>query len=173
MPITKSKKLEIIKDIEEKFQKASLAAFLNFHGLKVKDVFDLRSKLKKQDCDYKVARKTLIRLALNKLGIEAEEINLEGEIAFGLTTGEAGPFLKIIFDFAKTHPEIKIIGGIFEKACIDASALNTLANLPAKEILLSRLAFTLNLPMRGLVKTLQSPIISFIYLLQNLSKIRS
>lgn len=170
MLLTRQKKQEIIKRLEEKFGKAALVAFLNFHGLKVKDSSELRSKLKKHGFEYKVAKKTFGRIALKNLGLDAEKINLEGEVAFGLSYEDPVGLPKIVFDFAKIHPEIKVLGGIFEKQYIDASALNIMAKLPVREVLLGQAVSAISLPLQGLIGTLNSPLINFVYLLQNLSK---
>lgn len=170
MPLTKQKKQEIIKGLEEKFQKAKLIAFLNFHGLKVKDNSDLRTQLKKQGLEYKVAKKTFARIALKNLGFDAQNLNLEGETAFAMGYDDPAILPKIVFNFAKAHPEIKVLGGLFEKQFIDSSVFNQFAKLPSRDVLLGQLVGALNSPLRSLVGTLNVPISNFVYFIDNLSK---
>lgn len=171
MPITREKKAEIIKELENKIKQAQMVVFLNFHGLKVKDGQNLRRDLKKEKLEYKVAKKTLIKIALQNLNLAPENINLEGEIALGFSkSGELVLLPKILFGFQKTHPEIKVLGGLFENRYIDAARLEEISKLPPRDILYANLVGQLSSPLRSLIITLRGPMNNFGRIIYQLSQ---
>jgi len=82
MSITKDKKREIIKELGEKITKQKIVVFADFTGVKVKELSDLRKKIKKEEGELKVVKKTLARIAFQKSGLEIDTKKLQGEIAF-------------------------------------------------------------------------------------------
>ena len=148
--LQKSKKEEIIKNLEATIKGSESLVFVNFHGLKVNDETILRRDLRKQGVGYKVSRKTLLARAL-KGKAEGEIPELAGEVAIAYSKDEiAGP--REIYNFQKTHKGIlNILGGIFEGKFIGKDMMMELAMIPAREVLLSKLVFLLKSPMQRLV----------------------
>ena len=176
--LQKSKKEEIIKDLEEVIKRSKSLVFLNFHGMKVSDETRLRSDLRNVGVNYKVSRKTLLARAL-KGKAQGEIPELAGEIAIAyLPTGQtdlsaealakegskpARPHDNLgaggdatttpreIYNFQKTHKGLlNILGGIFEGKFIGGTRMMELAMIPTKEVLLSKLAFLLKSPLQRL-----------------------
>ena len=171
MPITKQKKEEIIKDLHSKLEKSLISVFVNFHGLGVKDVSELRNGLRKEGIDYKVAKKTLINRALDGFGFNGEKPLLEGELALVLGYDDAVAPVRNLFSFIKKHKEkIKILGGVFEKAYIDKSVVSALAVIPPREALLSQLVNVINSPVQGMVGALSGVMRSFVGVLSQIKK---
>lgn len=169
MPITRSKKEEIIKDLHQKAERAKLTIFLNFHGLKAEKAKKLRQNLRKAGIDFKVAKKTLLKRVLGGLGIGGDEPEMEGEAASAFSYDESPEAAKIIKDFAKKHEGIKILGGIFEGKYVLADFIERLAAIPAREILLAQLAGVLNSPVSGFVRVLGGPINKMVGIIYQLS----
>src|SRR3989344_7339503 len=112
--LQKSRKEEIIKDLEGAIKGSESLVFVNFHGLKVSDETKLRRELRAQGVGYKVSRKTLLHRAL-KGKAEGEVPELGGEVAIAYSKDEiASP--REIYNFQKAHKGIvlNILGGIFE-----------------------------------------------------------
>ena len=151
--LQKSKKEEIIKNLEATIKGSESLVFVNFHGLKVSDETILRRDLRKQGVGYKVSRKTLLARAL-KGKAEGEIPELAGEVAIAYSKDEiAGP--REIYNFQKTHKGIlNILGGIFEGKFIGGAKMMELAMIPTREVLLSKLAFLLKSPMQRLALAL-------------------
>jgi len=149
MALIKSKKEEIIKDLEGAIKGSESLVFVNFHGLKVSDETILRRGLRKEGVGYKVSRKTLLARAL-KGKAEGEIPELAGEVAIAYSKDEiAGP--RGIYNFQKTHKGIlNILGGIFEGKFVVAEKMKEIAMIPSREVLLSKLAFLLKSPMQRL-----------------------
>lgn len=149
MPLLKSKKAEIIKELDSAIQKSESVVFVNFHGLKVVDETKLRSDLRNQGVSYKVSRKTLLKRALDKKA-EGEMPDLPGEVALVYGDDPIAP-AREIFNFQKTNKvPLSILGGIFDGKFVDGVYMTEIATIPSREVLLSKIAFLLQSPMQRL-----------------------
>jgi len=147
--LQKSKKEEMIKELEGVIKCSESLVFVNFHGLKVSDETILRRDLRDQGVNYKVSRKTLLARAL-KGKAEGEIPELAGEVAIAYSKDTiSSP--REIYNFQKTHKGIlNILGGIFEGKFVSGSYMMELATIPSREVLLSKIAFLLKSPMQRL-----------------------
>jgi len=155
MPKTKQEKTLILKGLNEKIKKQTTIIIVDFTGLKVPDAFDLRNRLKKVDAELKVAKKTLIQLALKNNNLDKNIREMNGEIA--LVFGYKDEILpaKTVYDFTKENENLKILGGFFENEFQNAEKFIELAKLPSKEELLGRLVGSISSPLTGFVRSLQ------------------
>ena len=158
MPVTKEQKEKILKDLKEKIAKHKSIVFVDFTGLKVKDLLDLRKRLKQLDNTLKVAKKTLIGLALKDAGIKIDHKKLPGQLAlvFGFAD-EISP-AKTVWQFSQENQNIKIIGGIFENKVLGSDLVLELAKLPPRQELLSSLVRGISAPLAGFHYVLQANI---------------
>src|SRR4030067_3284102 len=99
--ITKQQKSETIEDLKKDFKKSSIVMFVNFHGLNVKLVSELRRLLRQVGTKYFVARKTLVKKALETIAPAGEMPTLEGEMAIVYTDGEPLASASALNGFAK------------------------------------------------------------------------
>jgi large subunit ribosomal protein L10 len=136
----------------------------------VKDLFDLRKKLKTTDDELKVVKKTLLDSVLKEKGFKIDIKELKGEIAvvFGFKEGLSPS--KIIYQFGEENPNLKILGGFFENKFREAEKIIALAQLPSREELLAKLAGTIFAPVSSLVNVLQGNIKGLIYALSGIKK---
>jgi len=165
MPLTKEKKQKIVEDLKEKIARQKAMIFVDFTGLKVKDLSNLRKKLKAVNSELKVAKKTLLGLVFKKAGLEIEAKKIKGEIALIFGYNDGLSLAKMIYQFAEANPNLKILGGFFEKKFREAEEIITLAQLPAREELLAKLAGTIFAPVSNLVNVLQGNVKGLIYVL--------
>ena len=148
--LLKSKKEQIIKDLEGVIKESQSLVFVNFHGLKVSDETKLRRELRDKEVGYRVSRKTLLARAL-KGKAEGEIPDLSGEVAIAYSKDEiASP--REVFNFQKNHKGVvlSILGGIFEGKFVGKEMMMELATIPSREVLLSKIAFLLKSPMQRL-----------------------
>lgn len=145
----KSKKEEIIKDLDKAITDSASLVFVNFHGLTVADETVLRSDLRKEGVTYKVSRKTLLKRALaGKATGELPELGGEVAIAFS-KDAIAAP--REVYNFQKTHKgALNILGGMFDGKFVDGAYMTEIATIPSREVLLSKIAFLLQSPMQRL-----------------------
>lgn len=152
MAITKSKKSEILADLEQEFKDSKSVAFTAYTGITVSQIQDLRSKLREGEARMIIAKKTLIRLAAKNAGLkEIPAESLEGPIAAVFSHGDELAGLQILENSKKDFQQIDILGGVFEGDVISKSAAQQLAKLPSKDALIGQLVGLFAAPMRGFV----------------------
>lgn len=163
--LTKQQKTEIIKDLTDKIKRQKGLVFTDFRGLKVGEIQDLRKQLKAAGIEYKVTKKTLIKLALEKAKKEVDTAQFEGSVA--LTLGYEDPIMpaKIISKFAREHKNLKILGGMIEDKFLTIEEVRELALIPSKDELLIKLIASLKSPISGFVNVLGGSIRNLIGIL--------
>lgn len=162
MALTKQQKTKQIDSIKEKVSKQKSVIFVDFSKVPSKDMFSLRKLLKEAGCNLKIAKKTLVRIAFGQSNISfwnKIKSSIPGQLAlvFGIED-EIAP-ARIANQFGKTNENLKILGGIFEKRFINREKVLELASIPPRNELLGRL-----------VGSIQSPIASFVRVLNKISK---
>ena len=143
---------------------------VDFAGLEVKDTLELRKKLKEVNGELKIAKKTLIQIALDKNKLEKNIKEIDGQIAlvFGYMD-EIAP-AKIIYNFSKENNNLKILGGFFGNEFQNAEKFIELAQLPSKEELLGKLVGSISSPLTGFVRSLQYNIKGLVFALNAIKK---
>jgi len=158
MAITKEKKSSIIEKLKSIAEKGKTIVFVNFHGLSVGGVDELRKSLREKTVGYYVAKKTLIKRALGEAGFSGEIPELDGEIGLAYLSDEEGDVLSPIketYDFHKKNSEImKIVGGVYEGGFVDADFVLQMAKIPNRETLYAQFVNLINSPIQGLVMAL-------------------
>lgn len=144
--ITKEKKGEILKILQDIIKKAKTIVFVNFHGLPVNEAVSLRKKLTSEKVGYKVAKKTLIKKVLEGMKIEGEMPELPGEIAMSFGNDLLAP--------ARGVKMLKIVGGILEGKWKSKEEMTELAHIPERETLLGMFVNIINSPIQRLVVAL-------------------
>ncbi|TET84567.1 MAG: 50S ribosomal protein L10 [Candidatus Nealsonbacteria bacterium] len=168
MALTKEQKKKILEDLKEKIERQKAMIFVDFIGLKVKDLSNLRKKLRAADNELKVVKKTLLGSAFKERDFKIDIEKLKGELAiiFGFKDGLSPA--KIIYQFSQENPNLKILGGFFEKKFREAEEIITLAQLPTREELLAKLAGTIFAPVSNLAKVLEGNIRNLIYIISQI-----
>lgn len=163
--LTKDQKKQLVKDITEEVKAAKSAVFVDYRGLKVNDLTQLKKNLREKGCGFRVAKKTLIERALKEAGIVLDVKSMEGQIAITVSPDEVTG-AKTINDFGKKNENIKILKGILESNVLEAEEVKALANLPSREEMLVRLVGTLNAPISGFVNVLAGNIRGLVQVLK-------
>jgi len=168
MPTDQKKKTveEFVKEAKE----AKGLIVTSFKGLKTTEFNELRQKIRSPQSEYRVVKNSLTRIALKNAGLEALAAMLEGPTAIVLERGDAIAAMKIVFDYAKTHENLKINGGVFEGKVLNAKDLKAIASLPSREVLIATLLGTLQAPMVNLVSVLQAPMRDLVGVLDQIAK---
>ena len=155
MSITKERKKEIIKDLSGRFSKSKSIVFLGFQGLTAVESINLRRKLRGENIDYKVAKKTLIGKGLEEAKFESsEELNLEGPVAVAIGYDDEIAPARLVNEYSKENKKLKLLGGFVETNYVDAIGIKSLALLPNKDQLRAQLVGTINAPVSGFVNVL-------------------
>ena len=132
------KKQEIINEIAEKTKNASSAIFFEYQGLTAMETGALRRLLRESDSELKIYKNTLVKRALDSLNIDIAS-ELEGPKAVAFGTDAIAP-IKVLSDFAKTHPSLLLKVGIIDGEITDEAGLKSLSAIPSRDGLLTMLA---------------------------------
>ncbi|TOZ54212.1 50S ribosomal protein L10 [Staphylococcus pseudintermedius] len=122
---------------------------VDYRGLTVAEVTELRKQLREANVQYKVYKNTMLRRAAEKAGIEGLDEFLTGPTAVAFTTEDVVAPAKVIAGFAKEHEVLEIKSGIMEGSVITADEVKTVGSLPSHEGLVSMLLSVLQAPMRN------------------------
>ncbi|OGY45937.1 MAG: 50S ribosomal protein L10 [Candidatus Buchananbacteria bacterium RIFCSPHIGHO2_02_FULL_38_8] len=173
MAKTKQQKQEAVKSYTEKLKKAKGLVFANFDGLKVKEIEELRKKCREKGIDYIVAKKTLMKLALNEAGIESiDPKTFDKGVASVFGYEDEVVSAKIIGEFSKKHEALKPIGGILEYRFIDVSKVLELSKLPSRQELLAKVVGSMAAPVSGFVNVLAGNLRNLVGVLSAIKEIK-
>ena len=155
----------VVAEVKEKLERSQGVVLTDYRGLNVTEVTELRNKLREAGVEYKVIKNTLTRLAANQVGIEGLDPYLEGPtgIAFGIEDPVSPA--KILAEFAKTHKSLEIKAGILEGKVISFDAVQALADLPSREVLLAKVLAGMQTPMYGFAGVLHANLRNLVYVL--------
>ncbi len=167
MAKTKLQKQEMLRDISERLARAKSVVFTEFESLGVKQNEELRQKLRAENSEYLVTKKTLLKLALGEKKItdfDPKSVNGKMAVSFGYED-EVAP-AKIIAEFTKDNPDtLKFAGGILENKFLNASGVEALAKLPSKTELYAKIVGSINAPVSGFVNVLAGNLRNLVYVL--------
>lgn len=147
----------VVQEIIEKIKASKSVVFVDYKGLTVAEVSELRNKCKKNNCEYKVYKNTLVRKAFNELGFDMFDSDLNGPtaIAFGADETSAA---KSMIDAAKDYDSKVVIKSAFvDNAYVDKAGVKALANMPSREELVAKM-----------LGSMQAPVANFAGVLSNL-----
>lgn len=172
MALTKEQKEDILKDLQDKLSKKKALVFVDYTGLKVKDLSELRKKLRKEDSLFRVSKKTLLKLALKKTdpALVEEVDKMEGQLGLVFGFGDVIAPNKAAYNLSKENENLKILGGFFEGKFIGEDVVAELANIPSREELLARLVGSISAPVSNLVYVLQGNIKGLLFTLSAIKK---
>jgi large subunit ribosomal protein L10 len=141
-----------------------------FKGLKTTEINEFRAKLKPLKGTYRIVKNSLTRIALKNAGMEALAEALKGPSAIVIEKGDPVATIKIVFDFAKSHENIKVSAGYLDGKVVSDKELKAISTLPAREVLIAHLLGTLQAPMVNLVSVLQAPMRDLVGVLDQIAK---
>lgn len=161
--ITRQQKADLVSDVSKALKTSKAFFLVDYKGLKVEQVTNLRKKLFPLKGEMKVSRNTLAKRALDEQGVKEESLfgSLVGTNAFVFAFEDAASVAKTIYDFSKDNEALKVKNGFMDGKVLTSSQVNFLATLPAKEVLQSQLLGVLCAPASKLARTLNEVPASF------------
>ena len=151
MAVSRAKKVAVVEKLKKAFKDAKSLVFVNFRGLNVANVTQMRRALKSEGVSYTVAKKTLTKRALAEEGFKGVQPALEGELALAWGEDSVAP-ARGIYGFQKKFPEsLKIMGGIFEGRFMTALEMEEIARIPTLEVLRGKFVNIINSPIQRLI----------------------
>lgn len=155
MAISKDKKREIVAKLTDAFSEASAVTFVGFTKLTVAASSKMRKDLAASGVQLYVAKKTLIRRALETRGYTGELPELPGEVAVAWTTTDVTAPSRLVYEFGKKlKGMLTLLGGVFDNAFVDAQGMTAIATIPPMPVLRGMFVNVINSPIQGLVVAL-------------------
>ena len=147
-------KAPIVDEIAENIKDAQSLVVVDYRGLTVEQDTQLRKNLREAGVIYKVYKNTFITRAIK--GTEFEEISsyLEGPTAIAVSKSDATAPARVIANFAKTAQALEIKAGIVEGTLYDAKGMGTIASIPSREELLSKLLGSFKNPITNFARVM-------------------
>lgn len=171
MALTRQQKETQVADLTEKMKNASSVIFTQYLGLTVTAITKLRSSLKKEKAEMKVAKKTLVRLAAKNANIaEISEEQLPADVACIFSFDEPTTGASIAHKFAKDHAQIKLLGGIFSGKILTKNEAMEFATIPSKIQLIGMFMSMCNTPLTQFASACGGPLTGFARALSEISK---
>jgi large subunit ribosomal protein L10 len=156
MAVTRADKAAELQQLEAAFQGSETAILVDYKGINVPQVTELRRQLRSAKASYKVVKNTLARRALKGTAFEALDKHFEGTTAVAYTATDPVALAKTLTAFVKATPAMAIKAAVVQGRTIKAAEVTELANLPGKPELYAKLLFVLQAPMVQIVSVLNA-----------------
>jgi large subunit ribosomal protein L10 len=154
MAVTRADKEQELQDLTAAFRAADTAIVVDYKGLNVPQVTDLRRQLRAARAQYKVVKNTLARRAMKGTPFESLEAQFVGTTAIAYTGDDAVALAKALTTFMKGAPALSVKAAVVQGRAIKPAEVTDLANLPGKPELYAKLLFLLQAPMQQFVSVL-------------------
>ena len=150
MAVSKAKKTEQVEKLGQELQKVSSVIVSTYSKLTVAQDYELRKTLRSSGAKYRVVKNTLAERAAKGTKVAEVLKNLTGVTSIAYTEGDPVALAKVLSKYAKDNPEFSFKAGVVEGRVITIKEIESLATMPSKEELYSKLLFLLNAPAQRL-----------------------
>ena len=147
-------KTKAIGELKESFENSKDFIFTDYRGLTVEQITALRRNLLTKEVEYKVVKNNFARIAFEQLSAPDVSTYLVGPTAVAISPKDSNEVAKILFEFAKETPALKVKGALVGESVYDAAQVEAFSKLPGKPELISMLMSVMNAPARNLAAAL-------------------
>jgi large subunit ribosomal protein L10 len=156
MAVTRADREVELQQLEAAFKSTETAVLVDYKGMNVPQVTELRRQLRTAKATYKVVKNTLAKRALKGTALEPLEKHFAGTTAVAYTANDPIALAKTLTTFAKTAPTLTIKAAIVSGRAIKAAEVAELASMPGRPELLAKLLYVLQAPMVQIVTVLSA-----------------
>ena len=149
-------KQPVVDEIKELFDGAETAVVVDYRGLTVAQDTELRKKLREAGVVYKVYKNTMIRFAGKGTAFEALEPNLEGPTALAVSKTDATAPARVLNEVIKDFKKMEFKAGVVEGNFFDKDGIQTIADIPSRDVLLAKFLGSIQSPVSKAVRTFQA-----------------
>ena len=164
--MNKGEKRQKAEALHQELEKSRTVILAGFEGITVAQDFELRRRIAQVGAKYKVVKNSLIERASQGTPVEPAARELSGTTSLAYTQEDPVALAKVLTAYAKENPLLKFKSGMVEGRVVSMADLSIVANLPAKEELLSRALFLINSPARRLASTLSGVARNIVFVIQ-------
>lgn len=156
------------KRIEQALLESAASYVVDFRGLRVDELTELRRSLRESNALFQVVKNTLARRGAASANVEALQSLFLGPSAIIFAREEPVTPAKMLKEFAKDHPNLQIKGGLLDDAVLNAERVMSLADIPTREVLLVQLLTQIHSPLQSFVAALISPLQAFVLVVNSI-----
>lgn len=153
--------VETLGLIKEELKDVNAMWVVDYRGLTVKQIQELRNSVREAGASMKVYKNTLMHIALDELELPNMDTILEGPSAFVFAGEDPVASAKALKDFTKVSKDLEIKGGMMDGKFVDAGQVEAIASLPSREGLIAMLLGTISNPLVQTVRVLNAPMEAF------------
>lgn len=168
MPLSRQQKENMVDSYQAGLAKAPHAVLIDYKGVTVTEVSELRRKVREAGGQYQVVKNRLVLRAIGGEALEQVKEQFQGPTAVAYSGDDPVGLAKAVTDFAKEVPAIEVKGGLVEGQPVAAEEVKQIAQLPGREELLSKLVFLLQSPVSSFVRTLAAMPRQFVVVLDQI-----
>jgi large subunit ribosomal protein L10 len=156
-----SQKEQLVEKIKDRFAESQAILFADYRGLSVKELEQLRTKLREAGAELTIYKNSLTEIAMRELALPSMAEYLAGPTAFIFSADDPVAPAKALTAFAKEHGALELKAGLVENQVVDAAGVKAIATLPSREELLAKLLGTMSNPIVGFARVLNGPVEAF------------
>ena len=149
-------KQAIVADLAEKLKNSPAGVVVNYQGITVEDDTKMRKALREAGVSYMVMKNSLTGRACDEVGLSDMKQYLTGMTAIAIGTNDAVAPAKVLKEYAEKIESFEILAGYLDGKVVDKDTVNTLADIPSKEVLIAKLLGSIKSPLYGLAYALQA-----------------
>jgi large subunit ribosomal protein L10 len=154
--MNRDQKAVAIAEIAAHIEESDAIFAVDYRGISVPQVAELRAKLRDADATFTVVKNSLTERAADQVGAETLKGYLAGPTALTFVRGDAATAAKAIADYARATQLLPFKGGLMDGAALDIDQLRSLSRLPSRDVLYGQLVGVVASPVSGLVRTLSA-----------------
>jgi large subunit ribosomal protein L10 len=156
-----AQKEQLVEEIKDRFAGSQAVLLADYRGLSVKELQQLRVKLREAGAELTVYKNSLTEIAMRELALPSMTDYLAGPTAFIFSTDDPVAPAKALTAFAKEHKALELKGGLVENQVVDSEAVKAIAMLPSRDELIAKLLGTMINPIVGFARVLNGPVEAF------------
>jgi large subunit ribosomal protein L10 len=168
--MNREEKAAVISEFSEGIGQATNAFLIDFKGITVPQVTELRKQVRESGSSYIVVKNTLALIAVKDSPLTQIKDKFTGMTAVAYNTTDAVGLAKALTKFAKDVPAVQFKGALLNGQIVPASEIQNIANLPSREELVAKLLYLMQHPIRGLVTVLSANIRNLAVVLDQIAK---
>jgi large subunit ribosomal protein L10 len=154
--MNRDQKATAIAEIAAQIQASEAVFAVDYRGISVPQVAELRAKLREADATFKVVKNSLTERAADEVGAETLKALLEGPTALTFVRGDIATAAKAVADYGRATQLLPFKGGLMDGAALDPEQIRSLSRLPSREVLYGQLVGIVASPISGLVRSLSA-----------------
>jgi len=163
-------KQNAVDSLGEQFRSIESAILINYRGLKVVDATELRRKIRAIDGNYIVVKNTLAIRAAKETKLEQLAPYFQGPTAVAYHRRDVVGLVKLLKEVTKANPNLELKAALIDGKVVPTSEIQTIASLPSREVMLTKLLFLLKAPVERFATVLKAPMRDLVLVLKQVQK---